>query len=119
MRKAAPVQIVFENSTKSYNPDKPKRLLTHSFAAEKMMQFENVLMDTSHIATAKLDIINFYKKLKGEVRYTHLSDSDSKLHEDRPTSIADRHLTPSKGKLPLRGFLRHLRETNFKSIISI
>jgi sugar phosphate isomerase/epimerase len=49
----------------------------------------------------------------------HLSDSDSKLHKDRPNSITDRHLAPGKGKLPLKGFLCHPRETNYKDIISI
>ena len=117
--KAAPVKIVFENSTKSYLPEDPKKLMSDNFKAENMMQFENVLMDTSHVATTKLDIVDFYNKLKDKIKYIHFSDSDYKLRDDRPNSIEDRHLAPGKGKLPLKEFLRNLKKSDYKGIISI
>lgn len=117
--KATPIKVVFENSTKSYLPEDPKKLMSDGFKPEKMMQFENVLMDTSHVATAKLDIVEFYNKLKDKIKYIHFSDSDYKLRSDRPNSIEDRHLAPGKGKLPLKEFLRNLKKSDYKGIVSI
>jgi len=118
-KKAAPVKVVFENSTKSFDPEKPKKLLASSFTAEKMNNFDNVLMDTSHVATAQLDIVEFYKSLKDKIKYIHLSDNDFSPREDRPNSIEDSHLAPGYGKLPLKKFLKHLRSTKYQGIISI
>ncbi len=118
-RQADPVQIVFENSTKSYNPENPGKLLVKNFSAQKMKVFESVLMDTSHLATAQIDLIEFYDKLKDKIRYIHFSDSDYKLREDRPNSISDRHLAPGKGKLSLKKFLKHLKEQKYVGVISI
>lgn len=117
--KAAPVIIVFENSTKSYIPDNPKLLMANRFSSETMNAFYNIAMDTSHLATAKIDIVEFYKTLKDKIKYIHFSDSDYKKRDDRPNSIADRHLAPGKGKLPLKKFLKVLKNSKYDGIISI
>lgn len=116
---AQPVQIVFENSTKSFDPESPKKVLTDCFSPEYMNRFNNVLMDTSHVATAKLDLVKFYNKLNGKIKYIHFSDNDFSPRKDRPNSIEDSHLAPGYGKLPLKKFLKHLGSTKYQGIISI
>lgn len=119
IKEAKPVEVVFENSTKSYDMEKPDKPRTNRFEAKEMKKFDSVLMDTSHVGTAKSDLIDFFDTLADKIKYIHFSDNNPKLHKDRPSSLEDRHLAPGKGKLPLRKFLRHLKKSGYKGIISI
>jgi sugar phosphate isomerase/epimerase len=97
-------------------PDKPR---TNRFEAKEMEKFDNILMDTSHVGTAELNLIDFFDTLADKINYIHFSDNNPKIHKDRPNSLEDRHLAPGKGKLPLEKFLRHLKKSGYKGIISI
>lgn len=118
-QKAAPIDVAFENGTKSYNPDDPEKFMSEAFKAEYFGKFENIVLDTSHLATAKSDIVKMVELLGPKIKHLHFSDSDFVVREDRPNSIQDRHLIPGRGKLPLKKYLHALKKINYSGIITI
>lgn len=115
---AKPVKVCFENATKrddftsgnSINP---------SYHFDVMKHFESINFDLSHCATAEIDILEYFEKIKDKVNHIHFSDSDFRPHPKKPGNIEDCHLVPGKGKLPLKKFLKQLKTDKYKGPISI
>ena len=104
---AKPATVAFENHTTR------RRLSDKKF----FTIFPSYTLDTSHIATTQKDPAETARKIGSKLFHVHLSDSDFKRRPNRPDLIADRHLLPGQGKLPLREFLQTLKEIEYSNYI--
>jgi sugar phosphate isomerase/epimerase len=115
---AKPIKVVFENATKrddfttgnSINP---------SYHFDVMKEFDSINFDLSHCATAEIDILEYFTAIQDRINHIHFSDSDFRPHPKKPGNIEDCHLLPGKGKLPLKKFLKLLKEKKYSGPISI
>lgn len=106
---AKPIKVSFENHTtrrSAYQSDKK------FFGC-----FPSYTLDTSHIATAKLDLSEVLDQVGNKLAHIHLSDSDFAKRPELPDLIADRHMIPGTGKLPLKEFLKKLKTTGYSGYI--
>lgn len=118
-KSALPVQVVFENLTKGIDVLEGQDLVFENFDYKQFSRFENIILDTSHLATTGQDIVEVAQKLGDKIKQVHFSDSDFAMHPERINSIADRHMIPGEGKLPLKEFLKTLKDNKFKGIITV
>ena len=106
---AAPLMVAFENMT-------TRRKISN----EKFFNsFPTINLDTSHLGTHELNPVEVLEKVKNKLVHIHLSDSDFKKRRERPDLIADRHMIPGEGKLPLKEFLNKLKEIKYSGFITI
>jgi protein FrlC len=118
MNLAKPVKVVFENATCRFDKI-TKEQINPAYHFDIMKQFESINLDTSHIATAEMDILEYYEKVKDKVNHIHFSDSDMAVDPKSPWKIADAHMIPGTGKLPLKKLLKNLKADKFKGPISL
>ncbi|MCX6809546.1 MAG: sugar phosphate isomerase/epimerase [Candidatus Berkelbacteria bacterium] len=118
MNQAKPVTVVFENATKRIDA-KTGVSINPSYHFDVMKEFKSINLDTSHIGTAEMDPIEYFEKLKDKIKYIHFSDSDIRENPEKKGNIIDSHLVPGEGKLPLKKFLKKLKETKYSGPISI
>jgi len=78
---------------------------------EHLFGIGDVTLDTSHIGASGLDLLDVHKKLAGQLRHVHLSDSD--------LSGGDQHRLPGKGKLPLKELLAALESGGYPGTVSL
>lgn len=109
IKMAKPLRVAFENST-SRRPNHTIR----SFG-----QFPTLVFDTSHFGTTRGDLLKALDKIISKLIHVHISDSDLRRRPDNPKLIADCHLMPGKGKLPLKEFLKRLKELKYQGYIVI
>ena len=80
-----------------------------SCTVEQMERFPAITLDTTHFATAKIDLLDAYGALRERVRHVHLSDfADGKEHR-----------VPGEGELHLDLFLLALAESAYDDVITI
>ncbi|MDP3052094.1 MAG: sugar phosphate isomerase/epimerase, partial [bacterium] len=73
--------------------------------------------DTTHLAHAGGDIINFYRQNKEKIINIHLSDYKSVFfNRFFPSGL---HLPLGEGELPLEEFLKILKEDNYSGILTL
>lgn len=71
----------------------------------------DVTLDTSHVGASRVDLMQAFRKLSGQVRHVHLSDSD--------LTGGDQHRLPGKGRLPLLPFLDALGQSGYGGVVSL
>jgi sugar phosphate isomerase/epimerase len=72
------------------------------YLPEHLLGLGDVTLDTSHVGASKVDLMQAYSVLAGQLRHVHLSDSD--------LTGGDQHRLPRRGRLPLKPFLAALAE---------
>lgn len=80
-----------------------------SHTIDRIAKFPGITFDTTHFATANVDILTAFDALCGEVRHIHLSD----FADDRE------HRIPGRGVLPLDLFLLALAEAQYERVITV
>lgn len=73
----------------------------------------SITLDTTHLADAGGDIIEFFKQSKENIINIQLSD----YHYKWP--VPGLHLPLGKGKLPIKEFLKVLKENNYHGLITL
>jgi sugar phosphate isomerase/epimerase len=77
----------------------------------------NLTLDTTHLAHAGGNIINFYRRNKGKIINIHLSDYKNVFfNRFFPSGL---HLPLGEGELPLEEFLKILKEDNYNGILTL
>lgn len=76
-----------------------------------LCHFENLVLDTSHCAIARIDIFQAWEELRSRVRHIHLSNNYLKGFDD--------HALPFEGRLALDRFLRVLHRDGFAKTIAL
>ncbi len=79
----------------------------------------HITFDTTHLAQTGKDIIVFYKKNKDRIINIHLSDYKKSFLNKYLLLSNDTHLPLGKGTLPIRQFLKTLKETHYDGIITM
>lgn len=82
-----------------------------SYLPRHLDGFEEITLDTSHVAASRLDLMGFYRDVAARLRHVHLSDSD--------LTGGDQHRLPGKGRLPLKPLLGALSEDGFTGTVSL
>lgn len=86
------------------------RLDIHAFnKVETIARFLHLTLDTTHLATWGLDVIEVYRRLRGRVIHVHLSNF----------SGGREHLLPSQGPVPLARLLRLMGEDGYSGSVSV
>lgn len=80
-----------------------------TYTAEAVARFPAVALDTTHLATAGVDLLDAYGALRDRVRHVHLSDYAGG-HE---------HRLPGSGDLHLDLFLLALTEAAYDGVITV
>ncbi|MFW6113366.1 MAG: sugar phosphate isomerase/epimerase family protein [Actinomycetota bacterium] len=75
----------------------------------ELKHFEHLVMDTSHLGIAGIDIIEAWEELKVNVSHIHLSNNYLKGFDD--------HALPYEGHLPLDRFLGRLRRDGYGGLV--
>jgi sugar phosphate isomerase/epimerase len=75
---------------------------------ETLKRFRHLTLDTTHLATHGMDIIQTYERLAGRVVHIHLSNYNGREHR-----------LPRDGYLPLADFLRRLAQDGYKGIVTL
>ena len=81
------------------------------YKPEHLVGVGDVTVDTSHVGASGVGLMEFWEKLRGQLRHVHLSDSD--------LSGGDQHRLPGKGKLPLTEFLAEVGRSEYPGAISL
>src|SRR4051794_14609533 len=78
---------------------------------EQLVGIPHLVLDTSHAAVARHDLIEVRQLFGERLRHVHLSDNAGKGW--------DSHLPPGEGILDLDGFLRDLARSGFDGTVSL
>jgi sugar phosphate isomerase/epimerase len=78
---------------------------------ESLEALPHVVLDTSHAAIAKHDLVEVRRRFGPRLRHVHLSDNAGKGW--------DSHLPPGQGVLDLDGFLHELATSNYEGAVSL
>ncbi len=107
------VAVAVENMPRS-EPEGWRRYLVGpggSYLPEHLDGFEEITLDTSHVAASRLDLMGFYSRVASRLRHVHLSDSD--------LTGGDQHRLPGRGRLPLKPLLGALAADRFSGTVSL
>ena len=80
-----------------------------TYTADKVARFPAITLDTTHFATAGVDLLDAYGALRERVRHIHLSDFAG----------GKEHRLPGKGDLHLDLFLLALTEAAYDGVITV
>jgi len=75
---------------------------------ESLERFRHLTLDTTHLATHGIDILQTYERLAGRVAHVHLSNYNGREHR----LLQDGHL-------PLADFLRRLGQDSYRGIVTL
>jgi sugar phosphate isomerase/epimerase len=75
---------------------------------ESLERFRHLTLDTTHLATHGIDIIQTYERLAGRVAHVHLSNYNGREHR----LLQDGHL-------PLAEFLRRLNQDGYRGVVTL
>ena len=75
---------------------------------ESLERFRHLTLDTTHLATHGIDIIQTYERLAGRVAHVHLSNYNGREHR----LLQDGHL-------PLADFLRGLNQDGYRGVVTL
>ena len=103
---AAGPTLAVENLPLVLVNQKPK-YATHT--VERIARFPAITLDTTHLATARIDILAAFDTLRKRVRHVHLSDFVG----------GKEHRVPGRGELPLDLFLLALAEAGYDGVVTV
>lgn len=78
---------------------------------EDLDRFPNLVLDTSHLAVSRFDVVEAYRRYKSKVVHFHLSNNAGKGW--------DSHLPVDEGILPLDLLLKEIASDGFEGTISL
>ena len=78
---------------------------------EDLDNFDDLVLDTSHLAVARFDILEAYRRYRDKVRHFHISNNAGKGW--------DSHLPVDEGVLPLDRLLTELADDRFTGTVAL
>jgi sugar phosphate isomerase/epimerase len=101
------VKIAVENMPcRRYGPFRLNHF--HYNNLEQLRHFQHLTLDTTHVGTRQLDLLDFYRQLKANVSHVHLSNFNGKEHQ----LLTDGHL-------PLAEMLVALVRDEYSGLVSL
>ena len=108
---------VFDHADRRHPYVRPQRVV--EFAGARGL---GITLDTTHVASAGLPLVETYEAVAWAVEHVHLSDI-VQPHPllDRPSldTYFKHHQLPGAGSLPLRPLLRKLRESGYEGAVTL
>ncbi len=80
----------------------------HFFNPAKLNRFQYLTLDTTHVGTRRVDLLQFYRQVEAKVAHIHLSNFNG--HE---------HQLLHNGELPLAELLNRLSRQQFGGLVSL
>lgn len=80
----------------------------HYTSPEQLRRFQYLTLDTTHVGARDLDLLEFYRQLKGNVAHLHLSNFNGQEHQ-----------LPTNGHLPLAELLAALVRDEYAGLVSL
>lgn len=104
------ITLLLENVPRRDNTriEKRKQLYNPKFVAHL---YQPICLDTSHLATSRLDFRSAVQEVLSFVGHVHLSDSN--IIEQDDGTIMDQHLPIGSGCLPLEWVIRRLKASHY------
>lgn len=114
------IKIGFENHQKHFVLFHKKYLWdSREFSSiMKTIQF-GITFDTTHLATTKSNIIQFFQDNKESIVNIHISDYKDHLFSTTFRPALFTHMSLGKGQLPIKEFLETLKKDNYKGLITM
>lgn len=75
---------------------------------EQLARFSHLTLDTTHIGTWQLDLLDVWRVLGKQVAHVHLSNYDGREHR-----------LPPDGELPLSDFLERLGQDGYTGVVTV
>jgi sugar phosphate isomerase/epimerase len=114
------IQIGFENAPKYIlTLDKSFSWGASAFASVISRNKFHMTLDTSHLAQVGGNIVEFYKQYKESICNIHISDYRSSFKSKKLLLATGQHLPLGNGELPIKEFLKTLKETHYKGLITM
>jgi len=86
-----------------------RRVDIHSLTGlDTLVTLPHLTLDTTHLATWGLDLLDVYERLKARVVHVHLSNFDG-----------EEHRLPQAGHLPLAEFLQRLDRDRYAGVVAV
>lgn len=102
-----PVKVAVENMPcRRFGPFRLDHF--HFTGLEQLRRFQYLTLDTTHVGTRALDLLEFYRALTGKVAHLHLSNFNGQEHQ-----------LPRNGHLPLAELLAALVRDEYAGLVSL
>ncbi len=120
LQKKYGIKIGFENREKfigsylkgySWHEDKFSSLIKQSDL--------HITLDTTHLAQAGGNIVDFFKKNKDRIVNIHISDYKPHMFNSSLRPLRFKHMPLGKGVLPIKEFIRTLRKEQYKGLVTL
>lgn len=120
LEKTYKVKVGIENLPKSpFSLHMPFTWSQKRFSSAVQKTGLNVTLDTTHLAQAGGDIVEFYKQNKERIINIHLSDFKKTWRNTKFMLTKDTHLPLGKGELPINEFLKALKKYDYNGLITM
>lgn len=113
------IKIGFENREKHLMPGKKYNWHSDEFALLMEKNKFHITLDTTHLAQAGGDIVEFFKQNKKRIVNIHLSDYKHHVLNSSLRPFRYKHLPLGKGKLPIEAFLKTLRSEKYAGFVTM
>lgn len=114
------VRVGFENMPKTpFNIWRRYTWKHNHFSKTMLTQELGITLDTTHLAQARGDIMEFYRDHKKNIVNIHLSDYKKNWKNNHLMLTTDTHLPIGKGILPIQQLLKELKENKYKGLITM
>ncbi len=115
LRARSTQDLLIENLPKQVNDYEVAEKYYNPIMLRKSSQ--SICLDTSHLATTKLDFKHHVGAILPAINHVHLSDSN--LQRMNEVALLDEHLLVGAGKLPLQWFIHQLSSIHYKGDYTI
>lgn len=120
LEKGLNIKILLENAHKSpLNIFKSYSWQSDKFSKLIFKKTFNSVFDTTHLAQAGGDIINFYLKNQSHICEIQISDYKKVIYNSLFLLTTATHLPLEKGQLPIKHFLKTLKNTAYSGYLSL
>jgi sugar phosphate isomerase/epimerase len=114
------IMIGFENREKQFwNLTNKEGWDADSFPEILKKNNLHLTLDTTHLAQAGGDIIQFFKKNKDRIVNIHISDYKDNIFNNSIRPFRYKHLPLGKGRLPMKEFIDLLHKEEYKGLVTM
>ncbi len=115
------IKIGFENREKVIGSRKHDMYHWHQEEFPKLLKKNDfyITLDTTHLAQAGGDIIEFFKQYKDRIINIHLSDYKHHFLNSSLRPFRYKHMPLGKGQLPIQTFLEVLNHEKYKGLVTM
>jgi sugar phosphate isomerase/epimerase len=120
LQKKYNIKVGFENREKYFGSMRSKYGWDeHAFPELIISRKFNMTLDTTHLAQAGGDIIQFFKRNKDNIVNIHISDYKPHILNNSLRPLRFKHLPLGKGSLPIKEFIEMLHKEKYEGLVTM